>query len=125
MLKFTMLFVRFDGKEIPFTTRFQDPQYLVFLEHVAEENEKSIKKRNERITLVVTVLGVPISLCAAAAAFWASYEAHATRIEDERPFIGVELALRDAPAAEINKTADAVLHFGRLLESVVHRPSIL
>jgi hypothetical protein len=105
MLKFTMLFVRFDGKEIPFATRFQDPQYLAFLEHLADENEKSIKKRNERITLVATVLGVAISLFAAVAAFWASSEAHATRIEDERPFVGVELAPPNAPPDEINKTA--------------------
>ena len=107
-----MLFVRFDGKEIPFATRFQDPQYLAFLEHIAEENEKSIKKRNERITLVATVLGVVISLCAAGAAFWSSYEAHETRIEDERPFIGAELAPPDASAEQINKTA-IIKSFGK------------
>jgi hypothetical protein len=107
-----MLFVRFDDKEIPFATRFQDPQYLAFLEHLAQENEKSIKERNERITLVATVLGVAISLCAAGAALWASYEAHATRIEDERPFIGAELAPPDAPADEINKAA-IIRSFGK------------
>jgi hypothetical protein len=107
-----MRIIRFEGREIPFDTRYQDPDYLAFLERAAEENEKAAKRRNERITVVATVSGVVISLCAAGAAIWSSYEAHRTRIEDERPFVAAELAPQDAPPDQIEKVA-IIKSFGR------------
>ena len=82
-----MLFIQYDGKEIPFDTRMADTEYLAFLERIQVERELAIKKRNERITVVSTVLGVVVGLAAAGAAFWAGYEAHKTRVEDERPYV--------------------------------------
>jgi len=63
---------------------------LPSLRRVREVREKAEKKRNERIMLMTTIAGVAISIAAAGAALWTGYEAHETRMNDERPFVAVD-----------------------------------
>lgn len=44
----------------------------------------------DRISLRVTIASTVVAVIAAIAGVWTGYEAHQTRIEDERPFIAVD-----------------------------------
>lgn len=87
-----MLFLRFDGKEIPYERAWENPDYIAFMQRIQAARELAEKKRNERITIIVGLVGLIIAVAAAGAAFWSGYEAHQTRIEDERPYIRTEFA---------------------------------
>jgi hypothetical protein len=52
------------------------------------------KQHNDRITLLVTIVSTFVAVIAAAAAVWSSYEAHSARIQDERPFVAVDVTAR-------------------------------
>lgn len=60
-------------------------------ENVRRSSARKIKERIDRATLVVGVASTFVAVVAAAAALWTGYEAHKTRIDDERPFVGVDL----------------------------------
>jgi hypothetical protein len=50
-------------------------------------SHSSIKKSIDSANLRVTIASTFVAVVAAAAAIWSGYEAHQTRIDDERPFI--------------------------------------
>ena len=88
-----MRFLRFEGKEIPLDmSRYDNPDYMAFLERIGLEHEKAEKKRNDRLMVIATLVGVVIALAAASAGLWSGYEAHQARIEDERPYVRVEFS---------------------------------
>jgi len=58
---------------------------------VAKREEQIQKAHNDRIALIVTLTSTMVAIVAAFAAVWSGYEAHVTRIEDERPFIAVDI----------------------------------
>lgn len=67
---------------------------------IREQRERARQRRMNLLTIYVTITSTVIALAAAAAAFWSGYEAHKTRIEDERPFLAVEITTlaSDAPS---------------------------
>jgi hypothetical protein len=88
-----MKILSYDGKEIPFDpSRFDNPDYIAFLERIQVEHEKAEKKRNERLLVIVGIASAIIALAAAGAAWWTGYEAHLTRVEDERPYLRVRFS---------------------------------
>src|ERR1700691_621194 len=54
------------------------------------KSHSKIKKEIERATLWVTIASTFVALAAAGAAFWSGWEAHESRINDERPFLTPE-----------------------------------
>jgi hypothetical protein len=56
-----------------------------------ESAEQRYKRHLDRVTFRVTLASTIITLLAAAAALWAAYEAHKARIDDERPFVAVDV----------------------------------
>lgn len=56
-------------------------------------HEDTLKQREhaDRLIFHVTLASTIITLLATAAAFWAAYEAHKARIDDERPFLAVDI----------------------------------
>jgi hypothetical protein len=58
---------------------------------------QSVKQRIDRATLGITVASTVVAVIAAIAALWSGYEAHETRIAEERPFLAVDVTL---PSAE-------------------------
>jgi hypothetical protein len=65
------------------------------LKTIREAQERARQRRMNMITLYVTVASTLIALAAAGAAFWSGYEAHKARIEDERPFISIDIIQPD------------------------------
>lgn len=49
----------------------------------------------DKATLKVTIASTIVAVAAAGAAFWSSYEARMTRLDSERPFLGVDPQNRD------------------------------
>jgi hypothetical protein len=52
----------------------------------SRKSHSTIRKEIERATLWVTIASTFVAVAAAGAAFWSSWEAHESRINDERPF---------------------------------------
>jgi len=52
---------------------------------------RSLKRHLDTLTLRVTIASTIIALLAAVAAFWSGYEAHKARVDDERPFLDVDV----------------------------------
>lgn len=55
-----------------------------------DKAHQSVKQRIDSATLRVTVASTFVAVLAAIAALWSGYEAHETRIADERPFLAVD-----------------------------------
>lgn len=77
-----------------------DPTELAAYERrlKCEAQDHRQKEHNDKLTFRVTLASTIIAVIAALAALWAGYEAHQTRVEDERPFIAVD-ATPDIPQA--------------------------
>ena len=56
-------------------------------QHRQDERDRRVKEHNDKILIRVTLFGVIVGL----AGWWGAWEAHKTRINEERPFIGVEV----------------------------------
>lgn len=56
---------------------------------------KRMKEQIDRSMLVVTVASTIVAVVAAAAAVWTGYEAHKTRVADERPFVAVDISVKN------------------------------
>jgi hypothetical protein len=69
--------------------------------HTREEEQlarvQAQKEHNDKSTLRVTLGGTAVAVIAALAALWSGYEAHKTRIEDERPFRAIDFKLIEGP----------------------------
>jgi len=50
-----------------------------------------IKESVDKATLRVTIASTLVAVLAAAAALWSGYEAHKARVDDERPFLAVDV----------------------------------
>jgi hypothetical protein len=59
------------------------------LEH--HGTHKAGKESLDRAALYVTIASTLIAVFAATAAFWSGWEAHKARVDDERPFVAVDL----------------------------------
>lgn len=86
-----MLNVQYDGKEIPFEGRLQNPDYLAFLEKCQEERERTEERGWAKLNARSAFLSAVIAVVAAGAAVWTVVEAHLTRVNDERPFLAVDV----------------------------------
>jgi hypothetical protein len=67
-----------------------------WLASLRERREQQYKQHIDRLTFRVTLASTIIALLAALAAFWSGYEAHQARIDDERPFLAVDVTLPTA-----------------------------
>jgi hypothetical protein len=55
------------------------------------EHAQAVQKtHNDRVMLRITFASTAVAVMAAIGALWSGYEAHQTRIEDERPFVAVD-----------------------------------
>ena len=87
-----MLFFRYEDKEIPVEGAWQNPDFVAYMERIEEQRLKAEERRWARTSARATALGVFIAICAAGAALWSGYEAHRTRIQDERPYMRAQFA---------------------------------
>jgi len=58
--------------------------------HREEARDRAQKEHNDKAMLRITLASTFVAVVAAAAAMWTGYEAHLTRVEDERPYIRAE-----------------------------------
>jgi hypothetical protein len=76
---------------------------------------KRLKERIDRAMRTTTLASTLVAVIAALAALWSGYEAHKTRIHDERPFIGVDIApRRPGEAADPWLVHTTVTAYGKL-----------
>jgi hypothetical protein len=68
------------------------------LKHEAAERKQ--KKQSDQAMFLVTLASTLVAVFAAIAAFWSVYEAHQTRITDERPFLAVDFTQDNAKTSE-------------------------
>ena len=78
------------------------------------EHDNRYREHSDRITFRVTLLSIFIAFLAAAAAIWTGYEAHKTRINDQRPFIAVDISIKDPEPN--TKSVNALTTAGRCAE---------
>jgi len=69
----------------PAMKRFSDE-----LKRRREKAQSAQKEQNDRAMLRITLASTFVAVVAALAALWSGYEAHQTRIEDERPFVAID-----------------------------------
>src|ERR1039458_7467469 len=72
-----------------------------FNEELKRRRDKAKATRREhydRVMLRITITSTLVAVIAALGALWTGYEAHQTRVHDERPFVAVD-ATPDIPAA--------------------------
>jgi hypothetical protein len=81
---------------------------------VRHRGELRYKQHTDRITLRVTLASTIIALLAAGAAFWSGYEAHKARVDDERPFLAVDIApSSEHPSREGRPVTTTLAAFGK------------
>jgi hypothetical protein len=61
-------------------------------EALREAAERQQKIHNDKAMFRITLASTVVAVAAAVGALWSGYEAHQTRIEDERPYIRTEFA---------------------------------
>jgi hypothetical protein len=59
-------------------------------ENFRREADLRQRARENRTNLTITLVSTFVAIMAAGAAFWSGYEAHKTRLDDERPFVAVD-----------------------------------
>jgi hypothetical protein len=69
-------------------------------EFALKKEELVQKEHNDKMLIRVTLLGAFVALVVGFAGFWAADEAHITRINDERPFLAVDVDNETAKVAE-------------------------
>jgi hypothetical protein len=80
---------------MPYEGAWENLEYLAFLERIQAEREKAEEKRNQRLVVIATILGVVIAFAAAGASFWSGYACGITLFDwvqlpwkdlDKRPY---------------------------------------
>lgn len=66
--------------------------------------ERETKRRNDRISSFVSIVGAGISLVAAGASIGSLHEARVTRINDERPYVAVDVEKESVETAQFAST---------------------
>jgi hypothetical protein len=62
-----------------------------------EARQSARKEHNDKSMLRVTLASTAVAVIAALATLWSGYEAHKTRIEDERPFLAIDFKPIEGP----------------------------
>jgi hypothetical protein len=61
-----------------------------------QAREQAQKEHNDKLMFRVTLASTVVAVIAAIAALWSGYEAHQTRVSDERPFLAVDFKQDDS-----------------------------
>lgn len=90
------------------------------------ESRKSLKERLDQAGFRVTLASTVVAVVAAIAALWSGYEAHKTRVQDERPFLAVDVVPPGKddvviPVTPLNSNARThVVAFGKTPAKDIH-----
>jgi hypothetical protein len=79
-----------------------------------KRHEQQYKQHLDSLTFRVTLASTVVAVLAALAALWSGYEAHKTRIDDERPFIAVDVVPVSETPSELGPPAiNTISAFGK------------